>query len=234
MTMNRQYSQTYAAGQQIDGVLVGTVTDNKDPEGLGRVKLKLPLREDEYETDWVRIATMMAGNDRGSLFIPEVGDEVLVAFHLGKIRQPYVIGMLWNSQQVNPTGDEENNLRKIRSRSGHEITLDDTKDKEKVTILTSKGQKVEMDDAAETITIAGINSYEIVGSKDKVEVKAQQSTVTITTQGEITLSAAKSITLKSMDVNIEANANVNIKGALINVKSDSGAVTIKGTVVKIN
>ena len=76
----------------VAGVATGIVSANTDPDQLGRVKLRLPWREDDFETDWVRIAVPMAGGGRGTYFLPEIGDEVLVAFDRDDIRYPYVLG----------------------------------------------------------------------------------------------------------------------------------------------
>ncbi|UHA76283.1 phage baseplate assembly protein V [Paenibacillus sp. 481] len=218
--------------------MVAIVTNNKDPENLGRVKLKLPLRESENETDWTRIATLMAGSDRGSYFVPEVGDEVLVAFHLGEIRQPYVIGMLWSSTQPAPKANEDNNLRKIRSRAGHEITFDDDTSAGKIIINTAKGQIIQCDDQAETIKIAdanGTNSIQIQGgSSGQITVKSQSSTLTLNAKGEITISGTNSVSIKALEVAVEASAALKLKGsASLNIESD-GIVNIKGSLVKFN
>jgi uncharacterized protein involved in type VI secretion and phage assembly len=113
--------------RQTVGVAAGIVTNNQDSDELGRVKLWFPWLSENNETDWVRIATLMAGSERGTFFLPEVGDEVLVAFEHGDINQPYVIGFLWNAVATPPetNSDGQNNIRKIRSRSGHEIIFND-------------------------------------------------------------------------------------------------------------
>src|SRR5215510_12918555 len=87
---------------RVYGVVIGTVTDNKDPGGLGRVKLRFPWLVEDDESDWAPLATLMAGNQRGSFFLPEVDDEVLVAFFHGDPRYPFVLGSLWNGQDKPP------------------------------------------------------------------------------------------------------------------------------------
>ena len=82
-------------GQQVNGIVIGLVTDLADPENLGRVRARYPYLGDEI-SDWARLVTPMAGKDRGVFFRPEVGDEVLVAFELGDVRRPYVLGSLWS------------------------------------------------------------------------------------------------------------------------------------------
>jgi len=113
---------------EMNGVVVGLVTNANDPEGLGRVKVKFPWLADEevgdlHETDWVRIAAGMAGNNRGMFFMPEVNDEVLVAFEHGDTRFPFVIGFLWNGQDLPPS--ENIRMRRIQSVNGHRITFVD-------------------------------------------------------------------------------------------------------------
>src|SRR5918912_1521112 len=114
------------------GVYPALVTDVKDPDGQGRVKVRLPWAPDAkgsaYEA-WARQATLMAGPGRGTWFVPESGDEVLVGFEAGDPRRPYVLGALWNGVDRAPEsmdGAGRNDLRVIRSRSGHQIRLDDT------------------------------------------------------------------------------------------------------------
>lgn len=108
---------------EIHGVAAALVTNVSDPEGLGRIKLNFPWLDDEHETDWVRIATPMAGGGRGMHLIPEVNDEALVAFEHGDVRFPYVLGFLWNGQDATPA--DHVRLRRIQSLNGHRITFVD-------------------------------------------------------------------------------------------------------------
>jgi uncharacterized protein involved in type VI secretion and phage assembly len=115
----------------------------------------------------------MAGNGRGTWFIPEVGDEVLVAFEAGDPRRPYVVGALWNGQDQPPeTMDEDNNIRIIKSRNGIEIRMDDNAGKEKLTITTPAGQTVKLQDGPDQITIADSKGNEIELSQTGIKVIA--------------------------------------------------------------
>ena len=106
-----------------NGVVVGTVTDVQP----GQVKVNFPWLDAKHETDWIRIATLMGGGDRGSFFMPELQDEVLVAFEHGDTRFPYVVGFLWNGQDQPPGSNTRD--RKLVSRNGHSIRfLDSTPD----------------------------------------------------------------------------------------------------------
>jgi uncharacterized protein involved in type VI secretion and phage assembly len=143
------------------GVYPAQVSDNQDPDNQGRVKVKLPWSPDAggaaYET-WARLATLMAGGDRGSWFVPDVGDEVLVAFEGGHPRRPYVVGALWNGQDAPPEQmDQQNNVKTILSRRGVRITLDDTSGAVKLRLETPGGHRVVLDDGQLSVTIQDSN-----------------------------------------------------------------------------
>ncbi|MDH5179228.1 MAG: phage baseplate assembly protein V, partial [Gammaproteobacteria bacterium] len=129
-------------------------------------------------------ATMMAGGDRGSWFIPDVDDEVLVCFEAGDTRRPYVIGSLWNGQDNPPEemdGAGENNLKTIRSRNGIVITMDDSDGQEKLTLETPAGQHVVIDDSARSVEIKD-------GSSESV--KLEPSGITINTSANVTVNGS--------------------------------------------
>ncbi|NOY64104.1 MAG: phage tail protein, partial [Nitrospirae bacterium] len=189
----------------MNGVAPAVVTNNQDPEGLGRVKIRFPWLSDDNETDWVRVATLMAGTERGSFFLPDVGDEVLVAFEHGDINAPYVIGMLWNGKQKPPekNQDGKNNIRKIRSRSGHEIVFNDDEaaGKEKVEIHTKAGHKILLDDTA------GGERIEIVD-------KTGSNKLTIdSVRNSITMECGMQLKIKAQTVEIEGTASLTLKSS---------------------
>lgn len=153
------------------GVVVGLVTNNKDPQGLGRVKVKYPGLDDLDESPWVRIASPMAGQNRGFYYLPEINDEVLIAFEQGSVRRPYLLGMLWNGPDKPPAanqavvdGDGKVNKRIIRSRSGHEIVLDDTSGQEQIVISDQAGNTITMAKDAMTIKVKGNLEIEAGGA----------------------------------------------------------------------
>ncbi len=203
---------------RLNGVAPAVVTNNQDPEGLGRVKVKFPWLSDNNETDWVRVATLMAGPERGSFFLPEVGDEVLVAFEHGDINAPYVIGVLWNGQQKPPetNSDGKNNIRKIRSRSGHEIVFndDDSVKKEKIEIHTKAGHRIVLDDSAG-------------GEKIEVVDKTGSNRIVIdSVKNSIGIECGMQLKIKAQTVEIEGTASLTLKSNAI--------LTIQGMPVKIN
>ncbi len=206
------------SGKKIIGVAAGIVTNNQDPEGLGRVKIKFPWLSDENETDWVRIATLMAGSETGTFFLPDVGDEVLVAFEHGDINSPYVIGTLWNGKQKPPqtNDDGKNNIRKIRSRSGHEIVFNDndTSKQEKIEIHTKSGHKIILDDSS---------------GQEKIEIidKTGSNKITIdSVQNSITMESGMQLKIKAQVIEIEGTTSLTLKS--------NAMLTIQGLPVKIN
>jgi len=170
------------------GVFPALVVDIKDPDGQGRVKVSLPWSPDtngsRYEA-WARLATMMAGNNRGSWFIPDTNDEVLVVFEAGDPRRPYVIGGLWNGSDSPPESMDGggNNYKKVlRSRNGVKITFDDNDGREQLILETPGGQKLTMKD--------GPGSVEIVDSNGN-SIKLETSGVTITASAKVTINASQ-------------------------------------------
>lgn len=203
-------------GDQVQGVSVGIVTNIQDPENMGRVKVKFPWRGSDDESYWARIATLMAGKERGSFFLPEVGDEVLVAFEMGDLQHPYVLGSLWNGEDKPPDthGDGKNNIRKIKSRSGHELIFDDESGKEKVTLHTKAGHKIVLDDAS------GSEKIEITDKSGANKVVFDSA------KNEIAMESAMQLKLKSQTVEIEAGSMMTIKAG--------ATLTLQGALVKIN
>jgi uncharacterized protein involved in type VI secretion and phage assembly len=181
-------AEVIAATERWFGVFVGLVTDLRDPDGLGRVKIRLPWAPDSdgsrYEA-WARVATFMAGKNRGSWFVPDVDDEVLVAFDGGDPRIPYVLGGLWNGKDSPPAsmdGAGQNQTKLIRSRNGVKITLDDTTGSERCVIETPGGQKLTLSDGPGALTLVDANGN---------SVKLETAGVTVTTSATVTVQASQ-------------------------------------------
>ncbi len=167
------------------GVYPALVMDLQDPDNQGRVKVRLPWSPDtgtaSYEV-WARVATMMGGNNRGTWFIPDVDDEVLVSFEAGNPRRPYVVGGLWNGRDVPPESmDADNNLKTILSRTGIRITMDDTSGAVKLRLETPGGHSVVLDDGQLSVTVEDSNGN---------SMKMETSGITITASSKITVNAS--------------------------------------------
>lgn len=174
--------------KRLYGVYPAQVTDIKDPDSQGRVKVRLPWTPDGggagYEV-WARLVTLMAGAQRGTWFIPDPGDEVLVLFEGGDPRRPYVVGALWNGSDSPPEsmdGAGNNYKKSIVSRRNIRITLDDTESREMVVIQTPGGQKLTLQD--------GPGSVEIKDSNGNT-IKLDSSGVTVTASANVTVNASK-------------------------------------------
>jgi len=190
--------------QRENGILIGVVTDLKDPDGLGRVRVRFPYLEDQQST-WAKICSPMAGKNRGFFFRPEVDDELLVAFEMGDPRRPYVLGALWSKTDTPPADDgnaEKNNWRFIRSRSGHLFKFDDTKGSERIEVIDKDSKlKLVIDTAGDKVQIiCNSGSVEIKASSGKVQIDASQAE--IKTSGDMTLQAGGRVTIKGSVVNI--------------------------------
>jgi uncharacterized protein involved in type VI secretion and phage assembly len=231
---------------KIFGVVTAVVTNNKDPEKKGRLKVKYAWMGEAkaIESDWVRMVTMMAGNGRGMHFLPEVDDEVLVAFEHGNINYPYIVGALWNGKDkvIEQNSDGKNNIKMIKSRSGHTITLDDSDGKEKITIEDkSKKRNITFDTKKKELSITNDDSSGniIIKAKGDVQVSAEKkvtltgkSGVTIKSDGDVSIEG-KNLKFKSkMATKVEAGSSLNAKstaamdlkaGSALNVKASATA-----------
>lgn len=139
---------------QVNGVVVGIVRSLDDPQQLGRVQVYFPWLSDTNQSYWARIATLMAGSDRGSWFMPEVDDEVLVAFEHGDPQHPYVVGFLWNGQAKPPNQGITPKVRRLKTVSGHILEFDDRPGQTRILIKTQGGQQIELKDLPAGITLS--------------------------------------------------------------------------------
>jgi phage baseplate assembly protein V len=182
------------------GVYPAIVVDNVDPANSGRVKVRLPqvlvAGEGRHEV-WARIATLMAGANRGTWVIPDVGDEVVVAFEQGNLDHPYVLGGLWNRDNPPPeTMDVSNNKKLVRSRNGVQITLDDQSGRESIIIETPGGQKLTLEDGPGAVVLTDSNG----------------NSVELRTNG-ITVNAASRVILNASAVEVNAGV-VSVSAAI--------------------
>lgn len=169
------------------GIHVALVVDNQDPLNHGRVKVRLPwLPDQEGLATWARVSTLMAGPNRGSWFVPDPDDEVVVAFEGGCVSRPVVLGSVWNGDDAPPEQMEAGNPRRtFRTGSGVRITLDDTEGAISLVLETPGGQRIELADSGPSITAedASGNSVTLDPSGVSVvsssQVAVQASTVQV-------------------------------------------------------
>ena len=174
----------------LQGVYSASVMDNRDPEGLGRVLVRVPGVTDAAGGDlWARVATMMAGRGRGTWFIPEPGDEVLVAFERGETRSPYVIGALWNAKSRPPaTAQDATSLRLVRSRNGITLRIRDDASNNSLVLETPGGQRITLQDGAAAVRIEDANGNTVTMAASGVTVQSS-ATVTLSAGSAVDISA---------------------------------------------
>lgn len=243
---------------RLPGVAVGIVSDVKDPQQLGRVRVTYPALSDDFVSTWARTLQLGAGKGRGAVLLPEVGDEVLVAFGLGVFDEPYVLGGLYNGKDVPTVGLDKHVdsgtgsivRRAFVSRTGMLWEMLESASEQKINLSTHDGKQritlVQKADAA----------IEII-SEGPVTVSAKKDVTVTTSGGNIAMeSSSGDITLKAMNVTVEAKsdfaakgvnvklsgqmagelsaANVKVAGQAMAELSASGPTTVKGAVVRIN
>ena len=205
-------------GQQ-PAFIEALVVDNRDPDKLGRVKLQFPVQPGMPQSTWARVATPMAGRNRGWSTIPEVGDEVLVSFMHGDIQRGVVIGGLHNGVDSTPYANEDgsNNLRVFQSRSGHRLTFDDK---------------------------AGGERIELVSHNEGIHIILDSTTqrLTVFVDGDIEISAEEHYDIRAEDIHISASGNIDIEasqavvldGGSASAVVAGGGITLQAPDVLIN
>jgi phage protein D/phage baseplate assembly protein gpV len=243
----------------VDGVVIGVVTNNSDPDKLGRVKVKfpwLPANGAELESFWARLASVGGGKERGVLFMPEVDDEVLVAFEHGDINMPFILGGLWNKKDTPPDGSSAElvsggkvDQRVIRSRSGHLILLNDKSGEEQILIQDkSKKNSILINSKDNAMTLSCQKDFTIeAGGNFTVKAKGD---VLFDAPGKFEITSIKSLSVTALQEALMkvSNSQLALKptgselsGAQVDVKatakvsvSGSAMAEIKGGLVKIN
>ncbi|HYO43138.1 MAG TPA: VgrG-related protein [Candidatus Limnocylindrales bacterium] len=184
-----------ATRERYYGVAVATVTDIDDPQQLARVKVMLPWLSEDVSTTWARLVAPGAGNGYGVMWMPQVGDEVLVAFEHGDIDYPVVLGGLWNGKDV-PPFDYGSSIDSgsvtycgFTSRTGHKVSFFESSSESKIHLLTANGKvSVELDDKNELIKVETTGKL-VVDAQQDVEIKAGGS-MKLEASGQMTIKGA--------------------------------------------
>src|SRR5438105_15077556 len=194
----------HEAGGYVKGVAIALVTQNKDDDGLCRVKVRYPWHDKPRESYWARLATPMAGKGRGFVMIPEVGDEALVAFEREDLRFPCVLGALWNGQDKPPQANDDgkNDKRIIKSRKKHYLKFDDGASGV-VELAHEKGRKIVFDD----------NGFVVQDEKGNVvKVDSNSGAMTIEAKGQLNIKAS-AITIEATGtLELKASATLTVRG----------------------
>lgn len=198
-------------GEFSPGVSLATVSNTRDEQNLGRIKVKFLLKGAQIESDWVQIVSFFAGTSSGAFFLPQVGDSALVAFADGDPSKPYVLGFLWNGQQKPPVAnvEQQQTTRVIKTKGGKTITFDDS-DQGKISIVDNKNNQILIDTSANKISLIS--------------------------QGDISISAVGSINIKGSQVVVQ-NTGGSVKADLTAASMQlTGGTNLKlsATMIDIN
>ena len=232
------------------GITIGQVSDAKDPEDAGRVRLTFPWLSDDYVSDWARTVQAGAGKDRGAQVLPEVGDEVLVAFEHGDVNRPVVVGGLFNGVDTMPRGPVDLvdggtgmiNRRSLTSRLGHRVDLVDASGKEGIRATTTDEKLTFiMDHSGAKITLHADGKVVIEGSQgitidsggtdidlkgNKISLKASAGVSVDAGGGAVDVKAGSTLSLTGVSAKLEGSATTEVKGGSL--------CSIQAGLVKIN
>ena len=207
------------ADAKMFGVEVAIVTNVKDEQKLGRVKVCFPRLPGKPESDWIRVAQPAAGAGRGFYWLPHVSDEVLVAFERGEAHRPYVIGALWNGKDKPMKGayEDENTTVMLQTRSGHQIVLDDKKGAEKIVIADKSGKRTLTFDVKnkKLVIDAQEGDVEILAEK-KIVLSCEDLEIKTKKTGKIDIGTTFDLNVKDK-ANIKAGPQLNIKASRVNI-----------------
>ncbi|WP_432194827.1 phage baseplate assembly protein V [Streptomyces sp. bgisy027] len=246
--------ETAPAGGGFLGVVIGIVRNNRDPKGLGRVKVELPWLADGTLTDWARVAVPMAGPGTGFFFLPEPDDEVLVAFEHGNPEVPYVVGALWNGKDRPPVTEPpvteppaaeppaaeppaaespvtESPVTEPAVTESPATDNDGRKGISDIRVIRSRsGHVIRLTDTD------GEEAIEIVDKNagNSIVISTKDNRITITAAADVVISAGGKLRLSGNGVEIVSEADVNIQAKSSLAAKSSGRLDIKGSQVNIN
>lgn len=209
----------------VNGLQIGIVTQlENDPDGEDRILVRLPVVDSKSEGIWARVATLDAGENRGSFFRPEIDDEVIVGFINGNPNDSVVLGMMNSSAKPAPLAASDDNHEKgFVTRSEIKFIFND--EKKSVTMETPGGKMVSVDDDAGVIHLEDENGNKIVLNSDGI---------TFDSPSDLTLKATGDVNIEGMNVNAKANAQFKAEGTAGAEVSSSATAVLKGSVVQIN
>jgi len=206
---------------------VAVVKDNNDPDGLGRIRVQFKWQNGNYMTPWIRQQTNYASGDRGTYFVPEMGDEVYIDFEQGNPDRPYMIGAKYHGKAKPEFFDPDNNLKSIKTRSGHTILLNDKSGGESITINDKNGNQIMIDTAGNSMTITALENMTLnaknlmINVGESMTTNVGQNATTIVGENMSTM-AGKNIS-KSAGENMSEAAGQNIsQSAGQNISQNAG------------
>ncbi|MFN5860794.1 MAG: phage baseplate assembly protein V, partial [Pseudanabaena sp.] len=220
-------------------MLVGIVSNNNDPKGWGRVRVKFPTLTEEHESNWARVVSVGAGPTRGFDCLPEINDEVLVAFEHGDIHRPYVIGGVWNGTDAPPEAVAETivggkvRLRTFKTRVGHKLQFveEDKTTKKGVYLNTIGGHNLRLNDSDKFVELETTGGHKFRADDSSKEVS-------LTSTGDITVKtgtsgSTKDLTINAANISLIATTNITLKVGSNKIVISNSGIDIEGIKVQI-
>lgn len=227
----RPLAEAFASGARAqafaDHLAIGIVTDNKDPDKLGRVKVRYPLLNDEVESGWARIAWGAAGKERGTVSLPHVNDEVAVGFEHGDVRRPVILGALFNGVDT-PGADLLKTTSSVAARFPRDLDVA-TKDK----TLLSAGKDITVKSEQGPIQVAADKDMKLTSAKGAITIEATAGQIKANGKAGVEISASGPLKITSTaPVTVESNAALQLKGSVVQVQA-SGVLQLSGATVML-
>lgn len=222
---NVQQPQAGALLPAIEGLQVGIVTKlESDPDGEGRVLVRIPVIHKDDDGAWCRISSLDAGKDRGMFFMPEINDEVIIGFINNDPRHGVVLGML-NSSKLPAaiTPSDDNHEKGYTSRSKMKIIFND--DKKSISIETPGGNKMIITEEDKKIHLEDQNGNKITMNEDGISIESSK---------DLKMKASGDVKIEGTNINIKGSAQTKVEGGSGAEFSSGGATNVKGSIVNIN
>lgn len=251
---NKENKKTSSNAGNISGILIGTVNNTYNKKAPDRVEVEIPIGgAGKTVIVWAKFMSPAAGKEWGMYYKPEVGDKVIISFHNGNIKKPFILGCVYemNAKMINECCESLNSKKKIKTKGGGEISFENKDNNETITITTKKKSKIVINDTEDTISIVGSNGKNLmkINSKSgKIEVTAENNLSLAAGDTKIKLQKSGNVDIECKNFNIKNKANikmdankVQLEGVQVNVKAAAGMklessaiLEAKGTMVKIN
>jgi Rhs element Vgr protein len=218
----------------VNGLQIAVVTKlEEDPTKSDRVRVKSPIIDNAAADGiWARIATLDAGNKRGSFFRPEIGDEVVLGFINDDPRHPVILGMLNSNKLPAPLVAKDTNHEKgFFTRSNMQVLFND--EKKIMTLKTPAGNQMVISDDEKSITLTDQHKNTVTMNDSGISLKSPKDIVLEAT-GKITLKATQDASVEGMNVNLKANAQFKAQGNAGAEVSTAAIAVLKGSLVQIN
>lgn len=237
------------------GIMTGIVKKNYDKDYPGMVQVELLLGDKKNtSTAWLRVMQPYSGNQFGSYFLPEIDTEVVVGFVAGNMERPIVLGCLWNQVDKLPknASADKNTKKLLVTKGGHQITFDDTKDKQALDIKTPGGLNVNLQDEKKLITVKdekGENLFTIDSKKGEITLSAKKKMSMKVNNTEMISMDGKTIKLSANDLKADCKAGIalsskssaKLESSQVDIKAkgklsveSSGMAQVKGSMLKLN